>query len=84
MIYGIRNIVKVAENQEIVRCNNCWNYFYEEVTDERNNNSLTFIWDEIISEFFKGCPLCRTDNYLTDINEKLLTEIQSNQPQNTF
>ena len=81
MIYGIRNISKVAENYEIVRCNNCWNYYYEDVIDERNDNSLAFVWDEKLSEFFKGCPLCKTDDYLSDIDEKQLAEIQLNSQQ---
>lgn len=70
MMFGIKNINKVAEGYEIVRCNNCWTYYYEKITDERNNNSLAFIWDEKTKEFFKGCPQCKTDDYLIDINEQ--------------
>ncbi|MBA4122291.1 MAG: hypothetical protein H0X72_07505 [Acidobacteria bacterium] len=76
MIYGIRNINKAAEGYEIVRCNNCWTYFYEEIIDERDDNSLAFIWDAETREFFKGCPQCKTDDYLADIGEKRLAEIQ--------
>lgn len=76
MIYGIRNINKVAEGYEIVRCNNCWVYYYEEIIDERDDNSLAFIWDKETKEFFKGCPKCQTDDYLADIDEKQLAQIQ--------
>lgn len=75
MIYGIRNINKTAEDYEIVRCNNCWTYYYEEIIDERDDNSLAFIWDEKTKEFFKGCPQCKNDDYLTNISEKQLAEI---------
>lgn len=75
MKYGIRNINKIAEDYEIVRCNNCWIYYYDEIIDERNDNSLGFIWDKQAKEFFKGCPDCKTDDYLTDIDENQLAEI---------
>lgn len=65
MRYGIYNIEKVSEKEEIVLCNNCENYYYDEINDERNNNSLAFFLGE--GEFFKGCPFCKTDSYLTDI-----------------
>lgn len=78
MIYGIKNISKAAESYEVVRCSNCWTYYYDEIIDERNNNSLKFIWDKETEEFYKGCPQCKTDDYLADIDEKQLTEIQSN------
>jgi Pyruvate/2-oxoacid:ferredoxin oxidoreductase delta subunit len=78
MIYGIRNINKAAEGYEIVRCNNCWTYYYEEIIDLRNDNTLILIWDEEDECFFKGCPQCKTDDYLADIDEKQLAEIQSN------
>ena len=53
MIYGIRNINNAAKDYEIVRCNNCWTFFYDEIIDERDNNSLTFIWDKETKEFSK-------------------------------
>lgn len=64
MKYRIYNIDKVAENENIVRCNNCYNHFYEEITDERNDNSLALFFDT--DHFFKGCPVCKTDDYLID------------------
>ena len=45
MSYGIRDILKVAKDEAIVRCNWCDNFFYEEITDERNDNSLSLFWD---------------------------------------
>lgn len=84
MIYGIRNINKVAEDCEVVRCNNCWTYYYEEIIDSRNDNTLILIWDENDECFFKACPQCKTDDYLTDVGEKQLTEIQANSPQYSF
>jgi len=66
MRYGIYDLTKVPEGEEVVRCNYCWNYFYDEITDERNLNSLEFIKDG--DEFFKGCPVCKTDDYLIDVD----------------
>ncbi len=77
MIYGIGNINKAAEGYEIVRCNNCWTYYYEEIIDPRKNNTLVYIWDEDDEQLFKACPQCKTDNYLIDIDKNYLTEIQS-------
>ena len=81
MTYGIYNIKKAFEN-EIVRCNNCYHYFYDEIFgDERNDNSLQMLFDEDFKEYFMGCPVCETDDYLTDIDltqfsEKELDEMQ--------
>jgi hypothetical protein len=74
MRYGIYNIKKVAENEEIIRCNNCFHYYYDEITDERNNNSLKIFFDSDNKEFFKGCPDCETDEYLMDIDLSQFTE----------
>ena len=37
MNFGIHDINKIAENENIVRCNNCDNYFYEEIIGLREN-----------------------------------------------
>jgi len=76
MTYGIRDIRKAAMGNEIVRCNYCWIYLYDEIIDERDDNALMFIWDDKYMEFFKGCPKCRSDDYLTDIEEDYLVEMQ--------
>lgn len=65
MNYGIQDIDKVAENEKVVRCNNCYNDFYEEITDERNDNSLKLFFDK--DHFLKGCPVCETDDFLINI-----------------
>ena len=65
MRYGIYDITNVAENEAVVKCNNCDNFFYEEITDERNNNSLEIIKED--DEYFRGCPICKTDKYLADV-----------------
>jgi len=70
MSYGIKNIAKVSKDEEIVCCNNCDNHFYDEIIDERNDNSLKLFFDK--DHFFKGCPICETDKYLVDV-EHLLT-----------
>lgn len=77
MSYGIRNISEAAEGYEIVRCFNCWTYYYDEIIDERDNNSLAFIWDEAEDGFFKGCPQCQTDEYLADIEGDYLAEVKA-------
>jgi Pyruvate/2-oxoacid:ferredoxin oxidoreductase delta subunit len=72
MKYGIYNIRKVAKDEEIVRCNNCFHYFYVDSTDERNNNELQLFEDNSFElkykEFYKGCPVCETDDYLMNID----------------
>lgn len=65
MSCGIRDIKRVAEGEKIVRINWCYNYFYDEITDERNDNSLKLFFDK--DNFFKGCPECETDDYLLDV-----------------
>jgi Pyruvate/2-oxoacid:ferredoxin oxidoreductase delta subunit len=75
MKYGIYILRKITENEEIVRCNNCYHYYYDEITDERNNNSLKIFFDNDNEEFFKGCPVCETDNYLMDIDLSEFSEI---------
>jgi len=65
MRYGIYDIAKVAKDETVVKCNNCDNFFYEEISDEHNNNGLEiFIENE---EFFRGCPVCKTNKYLADV-----------------
>ena len=71
MSFGIRDISKVAKDEAIVRCNWCDNFFYEEITDERNDNSISFIWD-VKGYFLKGCPECKTDDYLSDVNREMI------------
>lgn len=66
MSYGIKNIENIPINEGVVICNNCEKYFYEEITDERNENSLTIIWDIESKSFFKGCPECQTDDFLSN------------------
>lgn len=48
-----------------VKCNNCGNIYYDDITDERNTNSLKIISDE--SENIKVCPICNTDEFLINI-----------------
>ena len=68
MRYGIYNLLGIHKQEVVVRCNNCFHYYYEEITDERNNNSLKILYDQKTLSFYKGCPACKTDEYLTDIN----------------
>lgn len=65
MTYGIYDIEKVEKNEAVVKCYNCENSFYEEVSDERNHNGLGIIFEN--EEFFRGCPVCKTDKYLADV-----------------
>ena len=65
MRYGIYDIEKALKNEAVVKCNNCDNFFYEEITDERNNNALEIINEN--NEFYRGCPVCKTDKYLADV-----------------
>ncbi|MDR0681739.1 MAG: hypothetical protein LBG15_07830 [Dysgonamonadaceae bacterium] len=88
MKYGIYDIRKVAKDEAIVRCNNCLHYFYDDITDERDDNSLKLFEDKEFEaeykEFFKGCPICETDEYLTDIDlhNMLKNELETMQKDN--
>ncbi len=44
--------------QKTIRCNNCYRLF-------TNDDELEIIPDG--KEFFKGCPVCKTDEYLMDL-----------------
>ena len=61
--YGIQNLAK-ASNEDKVQCTCCGLIYYEEITDERNTNSLRQFYDAENGEYFLGCPKCETDNYL--------------------
>jgi hypothetical protein len=82
MKYGIYDIRRTAENEEIVRCNNCFHYYYDEITDERNNNSLEIFLNNDSAEFFKGCPVCKIDDYLMDIDLSEFSNIELEKMQN--
>lgn len=73
---GIKDVREVDGAFEIVRCNNCYFYFYEDI-DDRDDYALEFIQDG--QEFFKGCRNCKTDAYLMDINSEHLTILQGTQ-----
>jgi|GEM_PF-4814481 len=68
-MYGIRN-TKNEGNEHIVLCGNCMKKYYEDVSDERNLNGLELIYDVKNDEYFKGCPLCKTDEYLSNSSLK--------------
>lgn len=79
MSYGIKNIkevIKEARDYEIVCCNDCWTYYYDELGDPRDDNCLALIWDEEEKMFFKGCPQCKTDACLADIADERLSEMK--------
>lgn len=65
MKFGIYNIKFVIKNQDIVKCNNCEKFFYEEINDERNSNSLEFIVQK--NAILKVCPVCKSDHFLINI-----------------
>lgn len=68
--YGIYNISNAVEDDK-AQCLNCMNYYYEECSDERNLNCLTVFYDEKNDEFFRGCPLCETDECLVYVDDNL-------------
>ena len=68
MRYGIYDLRRVSIDEEMVRCNNCGHYFYDDIIDERHNNSLQILYDIDDNEIVKGCPICKTDGYLIDID----------------
>ena len=68
-MYGIRT-TKNEANELIVLCSNCMKKYYEDCSDERNLNCLALIYDKKNEEYFKGCPLCKTDEYLSNSSLK--------------
>ena len=47
-----------------VQCNNCmWTGFEEDLVMYNETSKV----DNTTLEYFKGCPNCKTDNYLMDI-----------------
>ncbi len=77
--YGIRNVLEAIGNgYDIARCSYCWTYYYDSIDDPRHNNSLKILWDEENEEFFKGCPICETDDYLGDYHIADDDELEKN------
>lgn len=47
-----------------IQCNNCnWTGFEEDLVEYNETSKV----DNITLEYFKGCPNCKTDEYLMDI-----------------
>ena len=69
---GIKDLREVGSDFKIVRCNNCYFYFYEDL-DDRNDYALAFIQDG--KEFFRGCRNCQTDAYLMNIDSEHLSTL---------
>ena len=65
--FGIYDIIKVTKDFK-VKCCNCMNIFYEDISDERNNNALYQFYDKENGEYFLGCPECETDEFLMNID----------------
>jgi hypothetical protein len=54
-----------------VRCNNCdWEGYENDLEIFED----TFKEERFDREFFKGCPNCKTDDYLMDIENKINLE----------
>ena len=52
-----------------IRCNNCYNYYFEEELEVFAE--VHYENDE--TEYFKGCPNCLTDNFLMDVDEEIFS-----------
>lgn len=52
-------IKKIEENAESCRCNNCMTFF------ESDDDLVELIDDD--NEIYKGCPICKTDSYLMNL-----------------
>lgn len=61
--FGIYRPWEVTDITQLVFCANCWKYYYAFIEDEAASNSLQW-FREKKSNFFKGCPECKTDGYL--------------------
>lgn len=48
----------------MIRCNNC----YTEFKDEEDLKTFTDLSKKEV-EYFKGCPECKTDEYLMDMED---------------
>jgi len=69
LFYGIKNTKNEAK-APIVFCNICMKKYYSDVSDERNLNGLKLIYDKKNQEYFKGCPFCETDEFLSNSSLK--------------
>lgn len=79
MTFGIIDIRKAIEELEIVRCNMCYAYYYDEIGDPRDESILQLVWDIEDKEYVKGCGNCQTDAYLMDIEHEQLSILQATQ-----
>lgn len=71
LFYGVEEKERLVEGTPIVRCNNCFRYFYESLGDKHDPTQLQLLHDEDDTEKehpYKGCGNCKTDDYLIDIN----------------
>ena len=62
---GIIDLQNADTTREICRCNNCFTYYYDDLRDY-DDETLALFPDG--NCFYKGCPICETDDYLIDIN----------------
>lgn len=72
MDYGAKenNHLISSEEDPVVRCTNCGQFFYENLGDKRDTYNLQLLYDEDDPEEdypFKGCGNCKTDGYLMDL-----------------
>lgn len=58
----VKEIKEIDEIIESCRCNNCMTYF------ESDNDLIQLLDsdDDSDTEFYLGCPICKTDSYLMD------------------
>ncbi len=67
--YGIRNPALAAWGEEVVHCNDCNIFLYENSGDERDNNCLQMIMDDDAG-YINACPCCGTDSALMNVSRK--------------
>jgi hypothetical protein len=62
---GILDIKNADKTREICICNNCENYYYD---DLRYGDMETLVlFPDGTDFFYKGCPVCKTDSFLFDV-----------------
>lgn len=59
IIEQLKELKKQFLQEHKIRCNNCMRYYSDE-------EELLLLYSDKTDEFFRACPHCKTDAYLTD------------------
>lgn len=72
--FGIRKCENIDNQEALVLCSACCHLYYEYITDERDDNALKLFFQD--EEYFLGCPSCKTDCYLLNVDYNELDQFR--------